>query len=261
VGMQSVLSNRGVIKIIGKDVEIFLQGLITNDIRKASKDSFLYSMMLNPQGRFLYDFFILKINDGFLLDCPQNYLQEIIKKFQMYKLRSEVDIFETGYSVSASDVVLDGFFIDPRNSNMGYRTIAEVFRDTDSREYEIKRIKNLVPDADKDFIYNKSFPLEYGANNLNAIDYKKGCYVGQEVTARTNYRGVVRKKLFSFESDIVIDKESEIKVGDNKIGIVLGMFENLGLCLLNIEEYEKFSISKSDFLVGDYKVTINNDPV
>jgi folate-binding protein YgfZ len=259
--MQSVLSNRGVLKIVGKDAESFLQGLITNDVRKASKDSLLYSMMLNPQGRFLYDFFILKIDDGFLLDCPKNYLQEIIKKLKMYKLRSEVEILETAYSVLISDVLQDGFFIDPRSSNMGWRTISDSVVDSNVRDYEITRIKNLVPDAEKDFIYNKSFPLEYGANNLNAIDYKKGCYVGQEVTARTNYRGVVRKKLFSFESDVVIDKESEIKVGDNKIGIVLGMFENLGLCLLNTEEYEKFSLAKSDFLVGDNKITINNDPI
>lgn len=260
--MHCVLSNRGVLKITGKDSAAFLQGLISNDINKASSTTFIYAMLLSPQGRFLYDFFILKILDGYLLDCPKDSVQEIIKKLQMYKLRSEVTVedLSDSYSVLASNKQLNNYYIDPRTELIGYRAILQNQGNasSDMSEYEIKRIKNLLPDAEKDFIYNKSFPLEYGANNLNAIDYKKGCYVGQEVTARTNYRGVVRKKLLSFSSKQPIEKGIEIRDKENKIGTTLGMFRDYGLCLLNIEDYEKCSMTKPTFLAGEIKITIKD---
>ncbi len=259
------LSNRSVIKIIGNDASTFLQGLISNDINKCSNDSLLYSMLLSPQGRFLYDFFILKIEGGFLLDCPKKYLLEVISKLSLYKLRQEIDIINLSqtHKIFACDKQLEGFLIDPRCGEMGYRIISsnDFSSDTKVAEYEELRIKKLIPDAEKDFFYNKSFPLEYGANNLNAIDYKKGCYVGQEVTARTNYRGVVRKKLYRFEAKTGVKSGSEIHASGEKIGVVLGMEGNFGLCLLNIEDYEKHVNANSKFYSDATEIVILNDRI
>ncbi len=254
--MFSILKNRGVIKISGKDAKPFLQGLITNDINNIGEDKFLYAMMLSPQGRFLYDFFIIKQGDDILLDCPKISMGEITKKFQMYKLRSEVEIMETDLLVYASLTPKVGFFPDPRNFKMGYRSVSMHEGHGDFIEYEKLRIENVIPDADKDFIFNRSLPLEYGANQLNAIDYKKGCYVGQEVTARTNYRATIRKKLYKFTAVESLPKEEEIKVGEYKIGIILGMEGGEGLCLLNVEEYEKFAADKAEFYVNGINVKI-----
>lgn len=259
------LSNRSVIKVTGKDAEPFLQGLISNDINKCSNESLLYSMLLSPQGRFLYDFFILKIEGGFLLDCPKKYVLEIISKLSLYKLRQEIDIVNLSqtHKVFVSDKQLDGFLIDPRCSEMGYRIISskDFSSETKVAEYEELRIKKLIPDADKDFVYNKSFPLEFGANELNAIDYKKGCYVGQEVTARTNYRGVVRKKLYRFEANTDVKSGSEIHASGEKIGVALGMEGNFGLCLLNIEDYEKHVVMNSKFYSDVTEILISNDRI
>ncbi len=259
------LNNRSVIKIIGRDASAFLQGLVSNDVNKCANDSFLYAMLLSPQGRFLYDFFIIKIDEGFLVDCPKKYLTEIISKLNLYKLRQEIEIVDLSstHKVFASDKPLKGFFIDPRSAEMGYRAISfeGCAVDTEIMEYDKFRIKKLIPDAEKDFFYNKSFPLEYGANNLNAVDYKKGCYVGQEVTARTNYRGVVRKRLYRFEAGEFVKSGNEILANGEKIGVALGMEGNFGLCLLNIEDYEKHIGANSKFYSDATEVLIFNDGI
>ncbi len=255
------LKNRSVVKLTGNDAATFLQSLVTNDIKKASSEALLYAMLLSPQGRFLHDFFVLAVEGGFVLDCPKYSVQELVAKLNMYKLRQEIklEILEDT-KVYASDENIGGF-IDPRDKKMGYRLItsSEVKTNADYDDYEKLRISNRIPDAEMDFTQNKSFPLEFGANELNAIDYKKGCYVGQEVTARTNYRGVVRKRLYHFCADKFISKDTEISAGDGKVGVVCGMRKNEGLCLLNIEDYERNVGMKAKFFAGEIEVSIVHD--
>jgi folate-binding protein YgfZ len=243
-----VLDNRGVIQITGDDSSDFLQGLISNNINKAEYDKLIYAMMLSPQGRFLTDYFILKIEGGYLLDTTSYNLPEIIKKLNNYKLRSKVEIADVSgkYRVLASLEKIDSQFSqDPRNKEIGFRKITEDFSQLQIEpfnEYESLRIKLKIPDAQLDFIYDRSFPLEYGSVELNAIDFLKGCYVGQEVTARIFHLGVIRKKLMNLEihsSEFIPAKGTEITVDNQKIGIVLGVNHKSGLALVNIEDYNK----------------------
>jgi hypothetical protein len=236
------LQNRCVISVSGIDAQNFLQGIISNDIRKASHDSFLYAMMLSPQGRFLYDFFITQQDDQYLLDCQSARAKEIMAKLALYKLRSQVVITPTNLGVYASDSRIDEhFFADPRQAKLGYRALRQAPPAGEMQDfisYEQKRIELLIPDADADFIYDKSFPLEFGANDLNAVDYQKGCYIGQELTARTQYRGTIRKKLYLIEATAGhLEKGQEIKaITGEKVGIVLGMLNQQGLALINVED-------------------------
>jgi folate-binding protein YgfZ len=243
-----VLVNRGVIKVSGSDARSFLQGLITNDIAKATEDSLMYAMLLSPQGRFLTDFFILKDNDSYFLDVALFNLQDTLKRLTNYVLRSKVEITDLSgkYQVIASFVKLDDtWFVDPRNKAMGFRKFSDESIKVNASsfiEYEKYRIKLKIPDAGEDFIFDKSFPLEYGAIELNAIDFLKGCYVGQEVTARTYHRGVVRKGLMNFEiaqADVLLSKGTEITADGQKIGIVLGINNQCGLALVNTEDYNQ----------------------
>ncbi len=237
------LENRAVIEITGSQTKQFLQGLITNDVSKIVEGKFMYSLMLTPQGRFLYDFFITEQGDKLLIDCQKSKVEDIIKKLNMYKLRAQVAILPTELQVYAAFSRIDqGFAADPRNDKMGFRSLRALLPDSPSASfdhYELKRIELLIPDADKDFIPERSFPLEYGSNELNAIDYQKGCYIGQELTARTQHRGTIRKKLCKLEfTGVAPEKGSEINShAGHKVGIVLGSLGQMGLGLINMDDY------------------------
>lgn len=207
------LNHRSIIEISGTDRYDFLQGLITNDIVK-SRDSLIYSAMLSPKGRFLFDFFIFEFNQILILDCPKSRSEEILKKLNFYKLRKNIDIKinenwlilqntdDIDYQKSLSDHRYFSFK-DPRSSKLGdriYLTNEEKNKflsyDNNTNHYHYLRIINKITEGEFDLTYDKSIIAEFNFDNLNAIDYKKGCYVGQELTARTHYLGTIRKKLF-----------------------------------------------------------------
>lgn len=242
-----LLENRQVIVISGTDRGRFLQGIITNDVGKINLDSYIYALMLTPQGKLLYDFFIIERDNSYLLDCPLPYVGEIVKKFNIYKLRSDIQISgPTKHRVYASSSKFNDLFLpDPRNAALGYRaiidpTITFIGTPQDINRYNMHRIDLLIPDMVDDLESGTYFPLELHLDNLNAIDYKKGCYVGQEVTARTHYRGVVRKKIY--KAEVVkggpIEAKTDIYADERKIGQTLSFIEKQGLCLCKIEEVE-----------------------
>ncbi|WP_417519519.1 YgfZ/GcvT domain-containing protein [Minwuia sp.] len=199
------LPNRGLLRVSGDEAESFLQSLVSNDVSKAAADRGVYATLLTPQGKFLHDFFVVRDTDGFLLDCEADRLDDLKRRLTMYKLRSKVDLADETDRWSVIALLsgeLDGAFqfIDPRNPALGARAIIDADRQIDGDEapladYEALRISMGVPDGSRDIEVEKSFLLEHRMDELNAIDFKKGCYVGQELTARTKYRGNVRKKL------------------------------------------------------------------
>ena len=210
------LSFRGIISISGEDKFTFLQGLITNDINKAKEGRAIYSLMLTPQGKFLYDFFIILQESKLFLDVSLAFQEQIIKKLNMYKLRSDVEVKKEAYHIYASfDKNIDGgvSFKDPRSENMGYRIYSKKELDAGLKEnfYHLKRVENIVVEPEFDMESEASFPLQFNMNELNAIDYKKGCYVGQEVTARSHYRGKQKKQVILLEGDF--NKGDKIKEG------------------------------------------------
>lgn len=218
------LKNRTIIEISGPDGKKFLQGLITNDINKAGNQHLLYSAMLSPQGRFLYDFFIFVENEKIILDCHEAYGAELLKKLNFYKLRSQVlihknEVFEVLVSLQAlsqdeSNSFGDNLlaFVDPRNSNLGWRIylkkspqnlvnqgLVDVKKDWQKeRVYHQRRIEQRIAEGFFDLDSNEAFILHFGFDELGAVDYQKGCYIGQEATARMHYRGEIRKKLYHF---------------------------------------------------------------
>lgn len=281
------LANRSVIKISGADSQKFLQGLITNDINKVTENNAIYALMLTPQGKFLYDFFICHRAGEFLIDCNVEKLPEIIKKLGMYKLRSDVKIEDASEKYKVYSVIGDKVFdiinknlgqanefkegilyIDPRSTKTYGRAIIDTntdyseffeglgFTQGEFTDYEFARINACVPEGNLDLLPEKSFPHDFAMDSLNAIDYKKGCYVGQEVTARVHYKGTGRKKLYVVDAaseSVLPEFNSDIISGEEKIGVLLSSNNNVGLATLIIESVEKYNFQCS---VNDIKLIV-----
>ncbi len=241
-----LLQDKKIIEISGKDRKKFLQGLITNDINKISENKILYAAMLNNQSRFLYDFFIFEKNDTIFLDCFEERIDEIIKKLNFYKLKSDVFIRknEEIKAFSCLDENFDkkfGFvFQDPRNQKMGYRIYHNQESDFENEaKYHHQRILLKLCESEYDLTYEKSIINEFGFDEINAIDYQKGCYIGQELVARTYHLGQIRKKIFHIEIDNLqkIQKNCEIYCQGKKVGLILSSiyFQNKLNCLAIIK--------------------------
>jgi hypothetical protein len=299
--MQQIFNyNRSLIAIKGEDGKIFLQGLLTNDVNSLREENLLYSLMLNSQGRFLYDFFIFEKNEIIYLECLDFRRDEIIKKLNFYKLRSKVEIsknddFEIGFlSVELDSAkinqklakkISDNIFIfcDPRNEKMLKRIyfkkdlkpeVEEFFKselsncelcdgelqnqnskfndiffiEQDNPYYDFSRISLKIAESEKDLTLEKSLILEYGFDQLNAISYQKGCYVGQELTARTHYLGEIRKKIFHIKIPNLteIAKNSEIFCDEKVAGEILSsvFYQNQLHALAIIKNHQDLDLTK-----------------
>jgi folate-binding protein YgfZ len=216
------LKSRSIIEVCGEDRKKFLQGLITNNINKANLENLIYAAMLNSSGRFLYDFFIFEKDQKLILDCFAPRRDEIFQKLNFYKLRSKVELKKND-EIFLEQNFLGVGFVDPRSSQLGYRNYQAKQDLVYSQEYHFKRIAAKIPESELDLTYEKSLILEFGFDELNAIDYQKGCYVGQELTARTHHLGQIRKKIFHVKilNKTSLPKNSEITCQGKVAGIIL----------------------------------------
>ncbi|MDG1437201.1 MAG: folate-binding protein [Rickettsiaceae bacterium] len=248
--MMEFLSNRSVLQLLGQDSAKFLQGMTTNNI---VKNTYSYNYLLSNQGRYLFDFFVYQQSeDCYFLDIHIDDLLSLSKRLKMYKLRSSLEIKDVSeeYKIIYSDSLIDSeveySFKDPRYKELGYRSMLDSSKIQDlglkaSDLYMSDKYKYAIVDGNDDLINDRSIPIEYGAEELNAIDYQKGCYVGQEVISRAKYQGVVRKKIFKLQSDSSLESiEKGGAVTDlegNKIGVICSVYENLAIALLREEKF------------------------
>lgn len=220
------IRKRGLIKISGKDRKKFLQNIITNDIEKAKTDTAVYSCLLTPQGKFLHDFFITEKEDTLLLDCePNERCEDLAKRLKFYALRAEISIS----TIPVHDIYItigkEHGTQDPRNPNIGNRSF-EPPTDVQFLDFDIwdtLRIKNNIPDGSRDMIPEKSTLLESGIDKLNGISFDKGCYIGQELTARMHYRGLAKKHLHpisaqELEVSALPEPDENITINGKKAG-------------------------------------------
>ena len=223
-----ILEDRAILYINGEDAKEFLQNLISNDINKVSDVNSCFSSLLTPQGKFLYEFIIVKHKSGYLLDCEKPQAEELFKQLSLYKLRSKVEILNLSneFVVAAFShekfLTFDGakdqpgctikyredpIFLDPRNKDLGARLIINLeklylslkkldLHDANLKEYySLSHSLGIVP-KDLNKLKDKLFGIECNFEELNGIDFKKGCYVGQENTARIKLKNKLSKRLF-----------------------------------------------------------------
>lgn len=282
------LDDRGVLSIVGPDARAFLQGIVTNDIDKVSPDQAIYAALLTPQGKYLFDFFVAAHGDGLLLDAEAARLPDLAKRLTMYRLRAKADITDVSadYRVAAvfgddatGDLGLDAdagaarevdggvAFVDPRVAAAGARAIlpraeAEAslanagLTPTSAADYDVYRLRHALPDSSRDLVVDKATLVESNFEELNGVDFGKGCYVGQEVTARTKYRGLVRKRLLRVDVDGPLPAPgTPIMLGGKEAGTMQSGRDTVGMALLRLEQVAQAESSGELLTAGDARLT------
>lgn len=256
----SFLSHRCLVSVAGPDRRTFLQGLISNDLRLCQPATPIYSALLTPQGKFLHDFFVIDHDERFLIDIDHERSDDFLKKLLAYRLRSKVDMQKEPLKVAAcwtengskptlpspSDLITA--YIDPRLSSLGYRLVVSTAAPppevtiVDEAAYNLHRLSLSVPDGTQDLEIGQSTLLEYNLDQLNAISWTKGCYIGQELTARMHYRHLGKKKIYPVE--ILGDspqKGDPVTYRGDEVGIMRSHEASQGLALLYTDRVEKLS--------------------
>ncbi|QQV75224.1 tRNA-modifying protein YgfZ [Rickettsia tillamookensis] len=281
--MYEILSNREIIKIIGVDSGKFLQNLVTNDI---CKSKYCYTYLLNNQGRYLFDFFVYVLSlEEIYLDIDKSSKAALIDHLNFYKFRAKIQIidcseeYEIVYSPQKLDIDTLVTARDPRYAKLGFRSISEVGviprldRGIHSNIYEIPwsshgmtiyledKYNFAIIDGVEDLIMDKSIPNMYGAEELNAVSFDKGCYVGQEVISRAKYQGVIRRKIYKVTSEedlFSLVKDEEILADNEKIGVICSSYRNKAIALIREEKY--LACKKSDITVKGIKINLSLAP-
>ena len=199
--------DRTVLRLTGEDREEFLQNLVTNDVRGIA-EGLVYAALLNPQGKYLADFFLVPAPDAILIDVKSELAPGLLQRLSMYKLRAKVDVEAVDIPVTRGlGPAPAGAFADPRDPSLGWRAYGAEGEDP-SIDWDALRIAHVVPEAGSELQPNETYILEAGFERLNGVDFRKGCYVGQEVTARMKHKTDLRKGIAR------VSVEGEAQPGD-----------------------------------------------
>jgi folate-binding protein YgfZ len=262
-----VLDDRGVLAVSGPDRGGFLQGLVSNDVDEIAADRAVYAAFLTAQGKYLHDFIMAAAGEAIWLDCEAARLADLKRRLSIYRLRAKVAIDELP-DLAVAAVFGDGVYaaldlpeqpgaarpfaggvalVDSRLAVLGARVIlpreqiGTVLTDADFSEadfaaYDRHRLALGVPDGSRDLLVEKSILLESGFDELNGVDWEKGCYIGQELTARTKYRGLIKKRLFPVRIDGPAPAPGTILSLDGKeAGEMRSSRDGIGLALLRLD--------------------------
>jgi folate-binding protein YgfZ len=208
---------RKVFRFSGTDARKFLQNLITNDIKRLDTGP-VYSALLTPQGKFIADFFLIADGNDILMDVDAGAAATLIPRLNMYKLRADVTISETDLIVSRGlNDAPEGAVADPRDANLGWRYYGAEDHNMDTVDWDALRVDHKIPEMGRE-LDAESYILEMGFEGLNGVDFRKGCYVGQEVTARMKHKTELRKGLVRLIADADIPENADVMSNGKVIG-------------------------------------------
>jgi len=282
------LGDRGFIQVDGLEAKDFLQNIVTNDIEKVTNNSSVFSSILTPQGKYLFEFFVLKFKNSYLLECEKKSSTEIIKLLNFYKLRSKVDFIDLSEKYVAAVISLEKFkemngsnlskgsttsygddpvYIDPRNDKLGAKIISKLenihltikklnLKISDKKNYYNKSFELGIPQIDLNKLKDKIFGIENNLDELNGIDFKKGCYIGQENTSRIKLRNKLRRRILAIQKiSGEISENDVIKYKNNDIGKIL-IDKPYSFALVKIVEPDIKEFSNTELTCGKSKVKI-----
>jgi len=227
--------DRDVFAITGPDREKFLQGLVTNDVSRVSQ-CLVYAAILTPQGKYLADFFLVGTDQTILLDVHSAISQSVLQRLNMYKLRADVGISRTDMTVLRGlGTPPDGAYADPRHTALGWRLYGTAQGTAPDCDWDAIRVAHCIPETNVELIPNETFILEAGFENLAGVDFKKGCYVGQEVTARMKHKTELRKGLARVTVDGTVPVGTDITANDKKAGTLFTQANGMGIAYLRYD--------------------------
>ena len=282
------LEDRGFIQVTGLEAKDFLQNIVTNDIEKVTSNSTVFSSILTPQGKYLFEFFVLKLKDSYLLECEKKSTIEIIKLLNFYKLRSKIDLTDLSEKYVAAVISLEKFkeinssglstgstinyredpvYIDPRNEKLGAKIISKLenvhltikklnLKVSDKKKYYSKSFELGIPQSDLNKLKDKIFGIENNLDELNGIDFKKGCYVGQENTSRIKLRNKLRRRILPVQKITgEISENDIIKYKDGEIGKIL-IDKPYSFALVKVVDPNLKEFTNIELICGKSKVKI-----
>jgi len=289
--LATILEHRGVLRAGGEDLVAYLQGIVSNDVARVAADQAVWAAFLTPQGKFLHEFFIGDLGDDlggdFLLDCEAERLPDLLRRLTLYRLRSKVTLADARADFAVAVLFGDGaleklglaaepgraqpfggglVYCDPRLPALGARAIlprdkaeaslAEAgFAVGDVADYDRLRMAHGVPDGSRDLEVEKSILLENGFDELHGVDWDKGCFMGQELTARTKYRALIKKRLLPVTIEgPAPEPGTPILAGEREAGVMRSASGNVGLALLRLEYLEG---EQAPFAAGAARITPN----
>ncbi len=248
--MNTQANDRTIITVAGGDRVKFLQGLVTNDVPEV-EGKLVYAALLTPQGKYLADFFMLAQIDTMLLDVAETFADGLIQRLNLYRLRADVLIERSDIQVQRGiGEKPDGALSDPRHPALGWRLYG-VGANSDDTDWEAIHVTHTIPQTGVELIPNDTFILEAGFERLNGVDFKKGCYVGQEVTARMKHKTELQKGLASVSVTGSAPVGTEVLASGKVAGVLYSQSGGRGIA------YLRFARAVADMVAGDAIVTFN----
>jgi len=284
----TTLDDRGFIQVNGPEAKDFLQNIITNDLEKVTSKSTVFSSILTPQGKYLFEFFVLKLKDSYLLECEKKSTTEIIKLLTFYKLRSKVDFIDLTDKYVAAVISLEKFkeinssslskgvtasyrddpvYIDPRNDKLGAKIISKLenihltikklnLTIADKKKYYSKSFELGIPQINLDKLKDKIFGIENNLDELNGIDFKKGCYIGQENTSRIKLRNKLRRRILPIQKiSGEISENDVIRYKNSDVGKIL-IDKPYSFALVKVVDPDLKEFTNTELMCGKSKVKI-----
>jgi tRNA-modifying protein YgfZ len=259
----ALLAERGVVRVAGADAQKLLQGIITNDMELLGRQDAIHAALLTPQGKMLFEFFVVKHGEAYLLETARDRAADLVKRLTIYRLRAKVEFGDVSahhrvtarwgspaaHEKSSADAVV---FADPRLPALGVRIIDRVDGADDrvADGYHAHRIALGVPEAGRDYVLGDTFPHEADLDQLNGISFSKGCFVGQEVVSRMQHRGGSRKRVVPVEGTAPLTSGSEVMAGAVAIGTVGSVAGGRALALLRLDRAAE-AIGKGEALTAN----------
>jgi folate-binding protein YgfZ len=283
-----LLKDRAILSVAGEDAVEFLQGLVSNDTHKVGPERAIHAALLTPQGKFLHDFFVVQGAEGLLLDCEGGRADDLKRRLGLYKLRSRVTVEDRSESFAVAALLGDGWpeaaglspergraaplasgvaYVDPRHAGLGGRALVLAdgvraaledagFKAADADAYDSLRLSLGIPDGSRDTVVEKAVLLECGFDEMGSVDWDKGCYMGQELTARTKYRGLVKKRLVPVRIDGPLpDAGTPVMLADREAGEVRSGRDGIALALLRLERMQEAADSGTPLTAGEARLT------
>src|ERR1700730_9719842 len=273
--MLCLLADRGVIEVKGADAASFLHRLITNSVLDIPQEESRYAALLTPQGKLMFDFFVVPLLEdktaGYHIDCLKEQIGELVKRLNLHKMRASIVIADKSeeFGVAAifggrPPVEIEGIiYRDMRTPNMGLRVIAKHdilrrYADVGEAAYEAHRIAQGVPKGGADFAYGDAFVHEANLDLLNGVDFKKGCYVGQEVVARVEFRQSARKRIVKMRFDGKAPAQgTQIMADEINIGQVGSAAGAEGLAMVQLDGFREAQAAGLELKAGEVPVVIS----
>lgn len=265
----ALLPDRALVRVSGPEARSLLQGLVTQDLDVLDHHPAAFAALLSPQGKILFDFFVVRSPEGLLLETARDKAADLMKRLTLYRLRAKVT-FEAASDLAVHVVWGDGalppggadmvLYLDPRLAALGQRAIvpastaqawsAQVGTPAPADAWQAHRVRLGVPEGGRDFAFGDAFPHEADMDQLAGVSFRKGCYVGQEVVSRMQHRGTARKRFVQVTGDDMLAPGTAITAGGASIGAVTSVADKMGIALLRLDRAAEAKAKGEPLMAG-----------